>query len=93
MKILRYRELLARLGLKSQASLYEHADSGVLTRPIKVGPKASGWPEHEIDAILEARAIGATNDEIRAIVKGLHGKREQALAAMRANSASEGAIA
>jgi prophage regulatory protein len=93
MKILRYRELLARLGLRSAASLYEHADSGVLTRPIKIGPKAAGWPEHEIDVILEARAIGATNDEIREIVKGLHAKRDAALTQLRANLGKAGVAA
>lgn len=93
MNILRYQMLLNRFGLKSVASLYEHADSGILTRPVKVGPKASGWPEHEIDMILEARAIGASNDEIRTIVKGLHAKRESALNALRADlTSTEGAV-
>ena len=88
MNILRYQLLLKRFGLRSVASLYEHANIGLLTRPIKVGPKAAGWPEHEIDAILQARAIGATEAEIRTLVKSLHDKRDAALTQLRAHLAA-----
>jgi prophage regulatory protein len=88
MNFLRYAHLLKRFGLRSAASLYEHVDQGLLTKPVKVGPKAAGWPEHEIDAITNARGVGATSDEIRALVKRLHAKRDEALAALRTNLAA-----
>jgi prophage regulatory protein len=50
----------------------------LLTRPIKLSPgptTPSAWPEHEIDAIINARIRGASDDEIRVLVRELEAAR------------------
>jgi prophage regulatory protein len=44
----------ARTGL-SDSSMYEAMERGTFPKPIKIGPKAVAWLDHEIDAWLEAR--------------------------------------
>jgi prophage regulatory protein len=52
---------------------------GLLTHPIKLSPgptSPSMWPEHEVDAVVQARVAGKTDDEIRALVRELEAKRK-----------------
>jgi predicted DNA-binding transcriptional regulator AlpA len=47
---------MRRLGL-SRSSFYQAVKDGHLPKPVTIipGGRASGFPEHEIDAIIEAR--------------------------------------
>ncbi len=47
----------------------------LFTQPVKLGPRASGWPAHETDQIIAARIAGQTNDQIRDLVEKLHAAR------------------
>ena len=62
--------VMARVG-QSRSALYAAAKRGVFTPPIKWAPQSSGWPEHEVNAILRARIAGKSDDEIRELVKQL----------------------
>lgn len=66
------------------STAYADVANGLLTAPVKCGPRSSGWPEHELDAILAARIAGKTDAEIRELVKRLMAARnapaQQALA-------------
>ena len=42
-----------------------------LTPPIKLTTRSSAWPEHEVDAVASALIAGASDDEIRALVRKL----------------------
>lgn len=53
-RILRRPEVEARTGLRRSA-IYERVAAGSFPAPLKLGPRASGWAEHEIDAWLDAR--------------------------------------
>ena len=67
--ILRPAQVMARAGLGNTAMHEAEADE-LLPRFFKInGGRASGIFEHELDAVLEARAAGATNDQIREIVR------------------------
>lgn len=44
----------AKTGL-SRSTIYEKIKNGTFPKPIKLGPRAVGWLETEIDAWLEER--------------------------------------
>ena len=53
-KILRMPEVKQRIGL-SRSLIYLMVGRGEFPRPIKIGARASGWVEAEIDAWLAER--------------------------------------
>lgn len=69
-RILRLPAVQQRTG-EGRSTTYARAATGLMTPPVKLGPRASGWPEHEIDAILSARVAGHTDNEIRQLVDHL----------------------
>ena len=82
MKILRLPEVKQAFGHRSDASPYNDIRDGLLTAGIAIGQRAKGWPDYEIEAIISARIAGASDDQIRALVKSLHGKRIELAQAM-----------
>lgn len=54
--ILRLPRVKARVGL-SRSSIYLAISQGTFPKPVRLGARAVGWLEHEIDAWL-ARRIG-----------------------------------
>jgi prophage regulatory protein len=54
MRILRFPEVAAKVGLKS-AQICHLISQGRFPAQVKLGPKASGWVEAEIDAWIEQR--------------------------------------
>ena len=62
------------------STVYANVTDQTLTPPIKIGPRASAWPEYEIDAIIAARIAGKSDDDIRELVNELTAKREFLLA-------------
>ncbi len=59
----------------SRSTLYLRISEGLWTRPVKVGPRAVGWPAGEVAAINAARIAGRSEDEIRALVTQLEAAR------------------
>jgi prophage regulatory protein len=58
------------------STVYWRASLGQFTRPIKLGPRSSGWPDDEVEQINAARIAGKSSDEIRALVEKLHAARK-----------------
>jgi len=54
---------------------YDDIKKGLFTRPVKIGLRASAWPEYEVAAINAARIAGKSEDEIKAIVTQLEAAR------------------
>ena len=77
MAIWRLPMTLAESG-KKRSSLYEAIKSGTWTRPVKLGPRAVGWPDTEVRAINAARIAGDSELEIRALVVRLEADRKKA---------------
>ncbi|MGH8580656.1 MAG: helix-turn-helix transcriptional regulator [Gammaproteobacteria bacterium] len=50
-KIIRMQEVTNRTGLK-KSSVYDHIATGTFPKPVKLGPRAVGFVESEIDAWL-----------------------------------------
>ena len=60
-RILRVKEVLEILGV-GKTTLYEMIKDGRLSRPVRVGKRAVGWPSPVIDAYLEAPAPATEED-------------------------------
>ena len=69
-RILRVKGLQERIG-KGRSSNYDDMRDGLMTRPVRLGLRAVGWPSDEVDAIIGARIAGKTDDQIRALVREL----------------------
>jgi prophage regulatory protein len=65
----------------SRSTIYLRITQGLWTKQISLGPRAIGWPADEVAALNVARISGKTDDEIRELVKSLHTKRKELIAA------------
>ena len=74
-RILRWRGVQALSG-HPKSSLYALMDRGLWVRPVQIGPRSVGWPESEVARLNEARIRGASEDEIRALVRQLESARK-----------------
>jgi prophage regulatory protein len=61
---------------RSSSGTYADVKSGLLTSPIKLGIRASGWPAQEVDELVRARIAGSTPEEIRSLVLKLEAARK-----------------
>ncbi len=73
--ILRLPAVLEKRG-RSRSAHYLDIQQGLFTRPVLIGLRAVGWPEHEIDKLNSARIAGKTDDEIRSLVLKLETARK-----------------
>lgn len=73
---------------KGNTGLYTDIAAGLCVKPVMVGPRSSRWPTHEIDAIVTARMVGASDDQVRALVNRLHELRQQQFSALMAQVAA-----
>jgi prophage regulatory protein len=55
---------------------YADIAAGLWPRPIKLSPRCARYPASECRAINAARIAGATDDEVRALVKRLEAARK-----------------
>lgn len=53
-KLLRVSEVCSRIGV-SRATIYKFVAAGRIPPPIKIGTRASGFPESEINAFIAER--------------------------------------
>jgi prophage regulatory protein len=53
--ILRLPEVIARTGL-GRTSLYRRIGAGAFPPPVKLGPRAVGWRESDVDEWIESLA-------------------------------------
>jgi prophage regulatory protein len=72
--IFRRPQVLGRSG-DSRSTLYHHMSQGLWTPPVKIGARAVGWPEHEVEALVAARIAGQNDAQIRELVKTLIASR------------------
>jgi prophage regulatory protein len=75
MSILRKPEVKRELGWRSDSSVTQAVNLGLLTKPVEVSERAKGWPHYEIQAIAASRIAGRSHDDIRALVIRLHAQR------------------
>ena len=70
----RLNQVLKTRGRKRSAHLADVKD-GLWTEPVKIGARAVAWPEHENERLKAAQLAGASQDEMRELVKQLHAER------------------
>jgi prophage regulatory protein len=75
--ILRLPAVLRERG-RSRSAHYVDIQHGLFTPPVAIGPRAVGWPEHEVAALNAARIAGKSDNEIRALVARLQAARKVA---------------
>lgn len=68
--ILRLPAVLKARG-RSRSTHYCDIQQGLFPRPVKLGDRAVGWPELEVEAMNLARIAGKGEEEIRALVASL----------------------
>ncbi len=73
--ILRLPEVLRTRG-RSRSTHYLDIQQGLFTRPVPIGARAVGWPEHEVISLNTARISGMSDDEIRELVTKLEAARK-----------------
>ena len=62
---------------KPKSTVYREVGDGLLPPPVRIGERASAWPDDEIDAINLARLRGKSNDEIKLLVADLVAARTE----------------
>lgn len=72
--ILRLPAVLKRRG-KSRSSHYADIKAGLFVRPVKLGLRARGTPEDEVDLLIAATIAGDSDRAIRALVLRLEAAR------------------
>jgi prophage regulatory protein len=68
--MLRLPDVRRKTGL-GRSTILAQVAAGLLPPPIKLGARAVGWVEGEIDAILTARIAGAGTDKVKGLVAEL----------------------
>lgn len=76
MKLLRLPQVKAKTR-KSTAGIYADMQVDLFPKHFKIGSRAVAWLDHEIDEYIVARAKGATQLEIKRLVKELQDRREK----------------
>jgi prophage regulatory protein len=64
---------------QGRSTFYNNVKEGLVTTPVRVGPRRVAVPQSEITALNAARVAGKSDDEIRALVVQLHEARKSAV--------------
>jgi prophage regulatory protein len=76
LKLLTLREVLARTA-EGRSTHFAKRKEGLFVLPVATGPRSRRTPEHECDAIIAARIAGASDEEIRKLVRALEAHRKE----------------
>lgn len=73
-RIMRKPEVIKQTGLSS-STLYQRISEGLFVKPISIGPRAVGFIEGEVNAVIEALIQGKSREEIKQLVIKLMSER------------------
>lgn len=76
-RIIRKPEVLSMLAI-SKSTLHERINEGLLPTPIKLGGRAVGWFDYEIEQTIKAMAAGIQDDLLSDYIQSLVKARKQA---------------
>jgi len=74
MRLIDAKEVCRRMGCK-HVKLYADVKAGLMTQPVRIGPKFSRWPDREVDLIVKAWVAGAEPRLVKDLVANLHAMR------------------
>ncbi len=72
--LIRTNPTMKSLGV-GRSLFYDHINTGLFVKPIRIGARATGFPANEVQAIINARIAGKSDPEIRNLVESLHAAR------------------
>lgn len=73
-RLTRIKEIKAQTHIPA-STVYFHIREGLFPKPIKIGERMSAWLQSEVDAIINARIAGKSENEIKELVKQLEAQR------------------
>ena len=73
--IYRMPEVEAQTGV-SRSTIYAAIKRGAFVKSIKLGARAVGWPNFEVQALINARIAGKTDTQIKELVCALESGRQ-----------------
>ena len=73
--IYRLPDVKTSMGL-SRSTLYSRIKNGLFVKPILLGERSVGWLNSEVQALLNARVMGQSDAEIKALVADLESQRK-----------------
>lgn len=76
-QLIRRPEVL-KLTARSKSALQLDEKNGLFCPPISIGDRAVAYIKHEVEAVIQARIEGQTNEQIKALVASLVQQRSQA---------------
>ena len=74
-QVVRRPEVERRIG-QGRSAIYAAIAAGTMVPPVKISLRAVGWLNHEVDAVIAARAAGKAPDEIKELVSKLVAARK-----------------
>ena len=74
-QIVRLPQVLQRRG-RGRSAHYEDISKGLFTRPVRIGARAVGWPDYEIDALIAAQVASTPPPGLRRLVQQLEERRQ-----------------
>jgi prophage regulatory protein len=60
----------------SRSTIYRKISKGLFTKQVSIGGARVAWPANEVQAIINARIAGKSEEEIKALVLELHDQRK-----------------
>ncbi len=53
---------------ESRSTIYRKIGKGLFTKPVNIGGDRVAWPANEVQAIINARIAGKSDEQIKALV-------------------------
>ena len=63
---------------ESRSTIYRKIKAGLFTKPVSIGGDRVAWPANEVQAIINARISGKSDEEIKQLVIDLETARSLA---------------
>lgn len=60
---------------ESRSTIYRKISKGLFTKPVSIGGERVAWPANEVQAIINARIAGKSDEEIKVLVTELEAAR------------------
>ena len=60
---------------EKRSTIYRKIKLGLFPKPVQIGGARVAWPANEVQAIINARIAGKTDDEIKLLVEKLEAAR------------------
>lgn len=63
---------------EKRSTIYRKIKNGLFPKPVQIGGDLVAWPANEVQAIINARIAGKSDEQIKALVIELESARPQA---------------